>query len=260
MKKRIVAGTVVVIFIAGIIFAQAVLGAYYITSTGQKIGYNLTSSNYYPVRISYTVSYALSSQRPPEKNTSAPEVRTSTGSPSTGFVTAGNQKIYYQRPGGTLDNYYPVKLNNNPAVSSTTSFLQPPEKPGTTIGSAYRLTAGEQRLIELINRERTGAGLNPLVIDYQLCRVARLKAEDMHNNHYFSHTSPTYGSPFEMMKHFGITYTGAAENLGRTYSAERAHQGFMKSEGHRKNILNPYYTRVGVGIYGNYYVELFIRK
>ena len=130
-----------------------------------------------------------------------------------------------------------------------------PKQPGT-----HQLTADELKLINLINSERTKAGLKPLAIDYNLSRVARIKSEDMRANNYFSHTSPTYGSPFQMMKGFGITYKSAAENIARTYSVESAHNGFMNSEGHRKNILTPGFTHVGVGISGNYYTEMFISK
>lgn len=133
--------------------------------------------------------------------------------------------------------------------------LEEPQQPG-----AHQLTADEQKLINLINSERIKAGLKPLAIDYNLSRVARIKSEDMRANNYFSHTSPTYGSPFQMMKDFGITYRSAAENIARTYSVESAHNGFMNSEGHRKNILTPGFTHVGVGISGNYYTEMFINK
>lgn len=130
-----------------------------------------------------------------------------------------------------------------------------PQQPGT-----HQLTADELKLINLINSERTKAGLKPLAIDYNLSRVARIKSEDMRVNNYFSHTSPTYGSPFQMMKDFGITYRSAAENIARTYSVDSAHTGFMNSEGHRKNILTSGFTHVGVGISGNYYTEMFISK
>ena len=132
---------------------------------------------------------------------------------------------------------------------------QPPQNPGS-----YQLTSDEQKLISLINSERIKMGLNPLKVDYELSRVARIKSEDMRTNNYFSHTSPTYGSPFQMMKDFGITYRGAGENIARTSSVDRAHTGFMNSEGHRNNILNANFTHIGVGISGNYYTEMFISK
>lgn len=130
-----------------------------------------------------------------------------------------------------------------------------PERPGS-----HQLTASEQNLIDMINNERIKAGLNALEIDRELSKVARLKSEDMDKNNYFSHTSPTYGSPFTMIKDFGITYRNAGENIAKTYSVERAHEGFMNSEGHRRNILTPGFTHIGVGISGYYYTEMFITK
>jgi len=73
----------------------------------------------------------------------------------------------------------------------------------------------------------------------------------MIDNKYFAHDSPTYGSPFEMMKQFGITYRYAAENLALHPSVESAHQGLMNSPGHRANILNPNLTEIGIGIIPN---------
>ena len=85
----------------------------------------------------------------------------------------------------------------------------------------------------------------------------------MNNNHYFSHTSPTYGSPFDMMRDFGVSYKSAGENIamGQT-TAEQVVDAWMNSEGHRKNILNANYTHIGVGFSkgGNYWSQMFIQK
>ena len=116
-------------------------------------------------------------------------------------------------------------------------------------------------MVELVNQERAKAGVAPLTIDLELSRVARIKSQDMKDNNYFSHTSPTYGSPFEMMKNFGIRYRTAGENLAKHSSVESAHAGLMNSEGHRKNILNPNFTHIGVGIVDDrYYTQMFIGK
>ena len=83
----------------------------------------------------------------------------------------------------------------------------------------------------------------------------------MHDKGYFSHTSPTYGSPFDMMKQFGITYRTAGENIAMGYpTAEAVVDGWMNSEGHRANILNASFTEIGVGYVadGNYYTQMFI--
>lgn len=120
----------------------------------------------------------------------------------------------------------------------------------------------ESQLLNLVNQERTKNGLPVLSSDSELTRVARIKAQDMIDNDYFSHYSPTYGSPFDMMNQFGIDYQYAGENLAQNTSVNRAHTALMNSSGHRKNILNPNFTHLGIGIKqanrGYIYVEMFI--
>lgn len=121
--------------------------------------------------------------------------------------------------------------------------------------------AYEQEVIRLVNVERTKAGLKALTEDWELSRVARYKSQDMHDLRYFSHTSPTYGSPFEMMKAFGIRYRTAGENIAMGYRTPAAVvQGWMNSPGHRANILNASYTKIGVGYVAsrNYWTQHFI--
>lgn len=125
-------------------------------------------------------------------------------------------------------------------------------------------SAEELTMIALVNQEREKEGLPPLVVDPRLVELARMKARDMVENGYFGHTSPTYGSPFDMMRAAGIKYRRAGENLAGASSVERGHDLLMRSDGHRRNILSPNYTRIGVGIYpgkpyGLYLVQLFIQ-
>ena len=96
-------------------------------------------------------------------------------------------------------------------------------------------------------------------------RVARIKAKDMADNKYFSHQSPTYGSPFDMLKKFGVSYRAAGENIAGNRSSKAAHDALMNSPGHRANILNTQYDRIGIGIvpdsrYGKVFVQMFIKK
>ena len=123
------------------------------------------------------------------------------------------------------------------------------------------VTDKEQQVIDLVNRIRAEYGLSPLTANWQLSRVARYKSQDMADNRYFSHNSPTYGSPFQMMKQFGITYRTAGENIASGYStAQAVVNAWMNSEGHRANILNASYTQIGVGYVasGNYWTQMFI--
>ncbi|QUH20607.1 CAP domain-containing protein [Alkaliphilus sp. B6464] len=131
---------------------------------------------------------------------------------------------------------------------------------GSTSNGKHSLTASEIQMIEYVNKARQDAGLQPLQIDVDLSYVARLKSQDMSDNKYFSHDSPTYGSPFDMMTKFGIKYRGAAENIAKNSSVEAAHNALMRSQGHKENILNPTYTHIGVGIHNGHYTQMFIRK
>ncbi|MBQ4509651.1 MAG: SafA/ExsA family spore coat assembly protein [Clostridia bacterium] len=125
------------------------------------------------------------------------------------------------------------------------------------------VTEYEKEVVRLVNIERSKNGLSPLTYDWELSRVARYKSQDMKDNNYFSHTSPTYGSPFQMMKSFGISYKTAGENIAKGYKTpEAVVNGWMNSSGHRGNILNPTFTRIGVGYVndGHYWTQMFISK
>ena len=125
----------------------------------------------------------------------------------------------------------------------------------------YALNAYEKEVVALINQIRAQNGLGSLKINTELSRVARIKSQDMHDKGYFSHTSPTYGSPFDMMKSFGIRYRTAGENIAMGYrTPQSVVDGWMNSEGHRKNILNPGFSQIGMGYVesGNYWTQMFI--
>lgn len=128
----------------------------------------------------------------------------------------------------------------------------------STILSEYEL-----EVVELTNVERQKHGLAPFQIDEALSKVARVKSEDMAKQNYFSHNSPTYGSPFDMMKQFGISYRTAGENIAMGQrSPQEVVNAWMNSEGHRANILNSNFTHIGVGhaSNGNYWTQQFIGK
>lgn len=121
----------------------------------------------------------------------------------------------------------------------------------------------EQEVVRLVNIERQQVGLKPLKEDWELSRVARHKSIDMYQRGYFSHTSPTYGSPFDMIKDYGINYRSAGENIAQGYrTAQQVVNEWMNSSGHRANILNNGYTHIGVGYYeqGSYWTQMFISK
>lgn len=126
-------------------------------------------------------------------------------------------------------------------------------------------TEQENEVIRLVNVQRVNNGLQPLTANWELCRVARYKSADMANKGYFSHTSPTYGSPFRMMEDFGLRFSAAGENIayGQTTPAQ-VMNSWMNSPGHRSNILNGTYTQIGVGLAKNkngvcYWTQMFMK-
>jgi uncharacterized YkwD family protein/spore coat assembly protein SafA len=153
----------------------------------------------------------------------------------------------------------------NPGIKNP-SLIYPGQKITVPLRSEKEL-ALEQEVLRLANAERSKAGVGPLSLDWELSRVARLKSQDMVNKAYFSHQSPTYGSPFDMVKRFGITYRTAGENIATGQrSASEVMASWMNSPGHRKNILNPAFTHLGVGAAeggsygGKTWTQLFIGK
>ena len=123
----------------------------------------------------------------------------------------------------------------------------------------------EQALLDLVNKARKEAKVEEVALDKKLLASARQKAKDMADNNYFSHESPTFGSPFDMMRQNGITFKTAGENIAGNQTVEGAFKAWMKSEGHKKNILNSGFNFVGIGIvssdtYGKILVQQFIGK
>ena len=137
-----------------------------------------------------------------------------------------------------------------------------PVKPAETAQNGS-ISAIEKAVLDLTNAERQKAGLKPLQTDSNLMKSARQKSTDMATKGYFSHTSPTYGSPFDQMKANGVTYKSAAENIAMGQrSAAEVVKGWMESPGHRQNILTPGFTHIGIGYdtNDNYWTQQFIQK
>ncbi|UGB30823.1 CAP domain-containing protein [Metabacillus sp. B2-18] len=140
---------------------------------------------------------------------------------------------------------------------------QPAQTEQTTEQASYQLSQYEQQVVDLTNQERAKQGLPALKVDFTLSKVAREKSLDMQKNNYFSHTSPTYGSPFDMMKKFGVTYRTAGENIAKGQrTPQEVVNAWMNSSGHRANILSSNFTHIGVGYVaeGNYWTQQFIGK
>lgn len=155
----------------------------------------------------------------------------------------GTQEIIDANPEVSDPNLiYPGQVLRIPQIDSTVS-------------------AFEREVVRLVNEARAKHGLKPLQENWELSRVARYKSQDMVDNRYFSHTSPTYGTPFQMIRAFGLTYRTAGENIAYGQRTPQAVvNAWMNSSGHRANILNASYTQIGVGYVanGHYWTQMFI--
>lgn len=199
--------------------------------------------------------------------------------PSTYFTKVGTlYKNNIVDCHGKLGNWFVVHLSNDTigvisgdyskgyySSTSTPTPTATPKPPAPPSGSTAGLTADEQEMLNLVNSARRSNGVAELKANLELTKVARIKSQDLVNNNYFAHNSPTYGTPFEMMKSFGITYRTAGENLAANSTVQAAHTALMNSSGHRANILNSSYTEIGIGIvaspkYGKMFTQMFIGK
>ncbi len=154
----------------------------------------------------------------------------------------------------------PTPVSAVPAVEAV-----PIANPSSAVAPAEGLTAEEQQMLNRVNQERAKVGLSALKVDMQLVKLARMKSKDMIDKNYFDHNSPTYGSPFDMMKTYGVNFRTGGENLACAPTVERAHTGLMNSQGHRENILRDSFTHIGIGIVdggkcGKMFTQLFVGR
>ena len=162
---------------------------------------------------------------------------------------------------GAVSKKYVKPIYPNTSSGNTTSS----SGTGTSNTTTASLTADEKEVFDLINQQRAANGLSALKIDAEVQRVARIKAQDMVNNNYFAHNSPTYGTPFQMLNSFKISYRSAGENIAGNSSNSGAVNAWMNSPGHKANILNSSYNYTGIGVvngskYGKIYVQMFIGR
>ena len=152
---------------------------------------------------------------------------------------------------------YPNSSNSNNSSNNNSS--------SNSNSTTTAMTTDEKEVFDLINNQRTQNGLSALKLDTETLKVARIKAQDMVDNNYFSHNSPTYGSPFQMLNSFKISYKTAGENIAGNSSNSSAVTAWMNSSGHKANILNSSFNYTGIGVvksskYGKVYVQMFLGK
>ncbi len=150
------------------------------------------------------------------------------------------------------------------ASCSSAKPALPKTAPSAAPAPASSFSAFQNEVVGLVNAERAKNGLSALTADADLMKTATLKSQDMAKNNYFDHTSPTYGSPFDLMTKYGVSSRAAGENIamGQT-SPSQVMNAWMNSSGHRANILSASYTQIGVGVAQNsagtyYWTQHFI--
>ncbi|MGB7606165.1 MAG: CAP domain-containing protein [Lutisporaceae bacterium] len=193
-----------------------------------------------------------------------------------GCISPNYAKLYSAQPASTAPTATkPIPKTTTPASPGTTPGANTGTNANTgntgmaantpTATGTGTLSSQGARILQLANAERAKVGAKPLKANTDLNKLASMKSQDIVDNNYFSHQSPTYGSPFDMMKTYGISYMYAGENLAINNDADAAHNAWMNSEGHKRNILNPDFTELGIGLYpkgnGSYaYTQMFIGK
>ena len=182
-------------------------------------------------------------------------------------------KNEYVRIYGKIGDWYIIQNEKNTIGTAHSKYITPTDetKAATSnietieTSSKQLITTDEETLLNLINTEREKNNLPALIIDENLQNIARLKAEDLVKSNYFSHISPTYGTPFEMLKNNSIEYKTASENIAGNSSLEDAVSSWMNSNSHKENILSNYFNYTGVAVvdsiaYGKIIVQLFVGR
>lgn len=189
------------------------------------------------------------------------------------IVTTVNKNEYIRVFAGVGD-WYIVQVEGDYVGAVSKKYVKAIYSSNSTTGentnnsnnqTSSSMNSDEKEVFDLINKQRTNNGLSALKVDNEVQRVARIKAEDMVSNNYFSHNSPIYGSPFDMLKSFKISYNTASENIAANSSNSGAVTSWMNSSGHKANILNSSFNYTGIGVvssskYGKIFVQIFVGK
>ena len=149
---------------------------------------------------------------------------------------------------GAVSKKYVKAIYPSSSSSGNTSSSSSTGNSGTSGMQTSSMNSDEKEVFDLINKQRTNNGLPALQNDSEVQRIARIKAQDMVDNNYFSHNSPTYGSPFDMLKSFKVSYKTAGENIAANSSNSSAVTAWMNSSGHKANILNSSFNYTGIGV------------
>ncbi|MEW9077749.1 CAP domain-containing protein [Terrisporobacter glycolicus] len=265
LKTLLTAGLVTVIAGSSIVSSSALCkktidtyktkGAIYLSINGKKYKVPLGNNNKPSKEEDSSTGNTGNNNKPNNNNTNTGN----NNKPNNNNTNTGNNNKPNNNNTNTENNNKP----NDNVVEKPNTDNNTSNNNQSTTGS---FSSFQKEVTRLVNVERSKRGLSQLSFNSQLSNVATLKSQDMINKNYFSHTSPTYGSPFDMMKQFNISYRAAGENIamGQRTPAEVVN-AWMNSQGHRENILNPNFTDIGVGVAKSsngtlYWTQMFIGK
>lgn len=214
---------------------------YIVQLSNNKVGF--LSKEYVTISNNKTIGKVFTSMTPKEYETKS-NVNVRIG-PSSSFKKVGSlKKGEIVTVFGVIDNFYTVIFDDNKVGLIKRNLL---EESFENVDYNPNNLSKRDLVIYYINEARKENGLLELKDTEDLNRLALLKAEDMVKNNYFLHTSPTYGTPFEMIKKYGLTYTVAGENIAGNTSMKSAVDKWLASESHKRNILSDKYTKIRCG-------------
>ncbi|MBB6633439.1 SCP-like extracellular [Cohnella thailandensis] len=180
------------------------------------------------------------------------------GSAGNAGSNAGSGSTGNAGSGSTGGNYGYGNSGSTGSNSGSTGGSSGSSSGSAGSGSTATQSDYAAQVVALVNKERAAVGLGALKTDAKLTQVAVAKAKDMYNNNYFDHTSPTYGSPFDMMKQYGVSFSYAGENIAKGQQNPQAVMtAWMNSAGHKANILKSNFTSIGVAYYNGVWVQEF---
>ncbi len=193
------------------------------------------------------------SNKPDDNNNSDSTDKPDNNKPESNKPDDNNNSGSTDKPNNNKPESNKPDDNNNSGSTDKPDNNKPesnkPDDNNNSGSTNENFSAYQKEVVDLVNIERSKAGLNPLTLDSSISNVATKKSQDMIDNNYFSHNSPTYGSPFDMLKKFGISYKTAGENIAMGQKTPKeVVNAWMNSEGHRKNIMNPNFSKIGVGV------------
>lgn len=276
MKKTIIITVLATVAMTFSVNAETISKNIHIETINKQCNFNSSEITTYPQNCESTTKSNCTwitetttsiEQKPITLPTSSTTTEITTSEVSTEITTESKPTFEFTTE-ATTQNKPTFEFTTEVTTQTKPTFESTTEVTTNTISTFETTTISQSnsnystQVLNLVNKHRRENGLKELTLNSNLSNVAQIKANDMKSNNYFSHTSPTYGSPFDMIKQFGISYKTAGENIAKGQKTpEAVVNAWMNSEGHRANILNSNYTQMGLGYTANgvvYWCQMFI--